>query len=202
MDDGAPTRSSGRLAVAGPAGPPRSRALDGDRLLVGRALHADLRLDDPRVSGDHLELSWHGTTLLALDLDSSNGTLLNGRPLLRATRLQDRDVLALGSHRIEVLLAAGPPPAAPTARGRREELVLSDGERAVARALVAPLRDPTALAARPATRAAIAAELAVSERTVQRRIDALATRFGIPADAGPDRPRLVARRVLELGLDR
>jgi DNA-binding NarL/FixJ family response regulator len=68
--------------------------------------------------------------------------------------------------------------------------------------LVAPYRDPDVRAGRPATRAEVAGALHVSERTVQRRLDALATKLGIHAEPGRERPRLIAERVLELGLDR
>ena len=75
-------------------------------------------------------------------------------------------------------------------------------ERATAAALVAPYRTEGAFAGRPATRAEIAAELHVSERTAQRRLEALAAKLDVPGDAGRERPRLVAARVIELGLDR
>jgi len=69
-------------------------------------------------------------------------------------------------------------------------------------ALVAPYRSEGAFAGRPATRAEIAAELHVSERTAQRRLDALAAKLEVSGDAGRDRPRQIAARVIELGLDR
>jgi predicted ArsR family transcriptional regulator len=79
---------------------------------------------------------------------------------------------------------------------------LSEEERATAAALVAPYRSEGAFAGRPATRAEIAAELHVSERTAQRRLDALAARLDVGGEAGRDRPRQIAARVIELGLDR
>ena len=81
-------------------------------------------------------------------------------------------------------------------------VALTEEERATAAALVAPYRSEGAFAGRPATRAEIAAELHVSERTAQRRLDALAAKLDVPGDAGRERPRLVAARVIELGLDR
>jgi len=79
---------------------------------------------------------------------------------------------------------------------------LSEEERATAAALVAPYRSEGAFAGRPATRAEMAAALQVSERTAQRRLDALAAKLTVPGDAGRDRPRQIAARVIELGLDR
>jgi hypothetical protein len=81
-------------------------------------------------------------------------------------------------------------------------VALSEEERATAAALVAPYRSEGAFAGRPATRAEIATELHVSERTAQRRLDALAAKLDISGEAGRDRPRQIAARVIELGLDR
>ena len=39
---------------------------------------------------------------MATDLDSSNGTALNGEPLDRPRRLRDGDTLIVGAHRLEV----------------------------------------------------------------------------------------------------
>ena len=87
------------------------------------------------------------------------------------------------------------PPAAPV-------VALNEEERATAAALVAPYRSEGAFAGRPATRAEIAEALHVSERTAQRRLDALAAKLDVSGEAGRDRPRLIAARVIELGLDR
>ena len=81
-------------------------------------------------------------------------------------------------------------------------MALNEEERATAAALVAPYRSEGAFAGRPATRAEIAAALHVSERTAQRRLDALAAKLDVAGDAGRDRPRQIAARVIELGLDR
>ena len=81
-------------------------------------------------------------------------------------------------------------------------VALNEEERATARALVAPYRSEGAFAGRPATRAEIATALHVSERTAQRRLDALAAKLGVVGEGGRERPRLIAARVIELGLDR
>ena len=39
---------------------------------------------------------------MATDLDSRNGTALNGEPLDRPRRLRDGDTLIVGGHRLEV----------------------------------------------------------------------------------------------------
>ena len=190
-----------RIWVSSGGEAPRSVALGGERTLVGRSPEADVRLDDEAVSWNHLEIERRGEVLMATDLDSRNGTALNGEPLERPRRLRDGDTLIVGGHRLEV--ATGPAaPAGATVAAAAPAVALSEEERATARALVAPYRTEGAFAGRPATRAEIAAELHVSERTAQRRLDALAAKLEVAGDAGRDRPRQIAARVIELGLDR
>jgi predicted component of type VI protein secretion system len=190
-----------RIWLTGEGGAPRSVALPPGRTVIGRDPEADIQIDDEAVSWNHLEIENRGGALMATDLDSSNGTALNGEPLDRPRRLRDGDTLTIGSQRLEV---SDPVPgrAGGTVAAAAPSVPLSEEERATAAALVAPYRSEGAFAGRPATRAEIASELHVSERTAQRRLDALAMKLKIRGDAGRDRPRLIAARVIELGLDR
>lgn len=188
-----------RLWIIGSEGEPRSFPLD-ERTTVGRDAEADLRLDDEAVSSRHLLIEERGGVLMATDLDSRNGTALNGEPLDRPRRLRDGDVLRLGRQRLEVSISATG--AGMTAPASAPAVALSEEERATAAALVAPYRSEGAFAGRPATRAELADALHVSERTAQRRLDALAAKLDVAGDAGRERPRLIAARVIELGLDR
>ena len=119
---------------------------------------------------------------MATDLDSRNGTALNGEPLDRPRRLRDGDTLMIGGHRLEV---SDPVPgrAGQTVAAAAPAVALSEEERATATALVAPYRTEGAFAGRPATRAEIAEALHVSERTAQRRLDALAAKLEISGEA-------------------
>jgi predicted component of type VI protein secretion system len=190
-----------RIWLTGKDGEPRSFPLEGERTVVGRDPEAGICIDDEAVSWNHLEIESRGGVLMATDLDSRNGTALNGEPLDRPRRLRDGDTLIVGGHRLEV---SDPVPgrAGATVPASAPAVALSEEERATAAALVAPYRSEGAFAGRPATRAEIAEALHVSERTAQRRLDALAAKLEVPGDAGRDRPRLIAARVIELGLDR
>jgi pSer/pThr/pTyr-binding forkhead associated (FHA) protein len=190
-----------RIWLIAAGGEPRSVPLGEGNTVIGRDPEADLSIDDEAVSWRHLEIESRGGVLMATDLDSRNGTALNGEPLDRPRRLRDGDTLAIGGHRLEV---SDPVPgrAGGTVASSAPSIPLSEEERATAAALVAPYRSKGAFAGRPATRAEIAASLHVSERTAQRRLDALAAKLAIPGDAGRERPRLIAARVIELGLDR
>jgi predicted component of type VI protein secretion system len=192
-----------RIWVSAGGAAPRSVPLAGERTVVGRSPDADLTLEDDAVSWNHLEIERRGEVLMATDLDSRNGTALNGEPLDRPRRLRDGDTLIVGGHRLEISGGGwGPMPVAATVAAAEPGVALNEEERATAAALVAPYRSEGAFAGRPATRAEIAVELHVSERTAQRRLDALAAKLDVGGDAGRDRPRQIAARVIELGLDR
>jgi pSer/pThr/pTyr-binding forkhead associated (FHA) protein len=190
-----------RIWLTGRSGQPHSVALSGERTIVGRNSEAGIRIDDEAVSWNHLEIENRGGVLMATDLDSRNGTALNGEPLDRPRRLRDGDTLIVGGHRLEVSDPA-PGRAGGTVAATGGTVTLNEDERATAMALVAPYRAEGAFAGRPATRAELAEALHISERTAQRRLDALAAKLEISGEAGRDRPRLIAARVIELGLDR
>ncbi len=190
-----------RIWLSGEMGEPRSVPIAGDRTVVGRDPEAGIHIEDEAVSWNHLEIERRGGVLMATDLDSRNGTVINGEPLDRPRRLRDGDTLLVGGHRLE-LSDPMPGSAGATVAAAQPAVDLTEEERATAVALVAPYRTEGAFAGRPATRAEIAAELHVSERTAQRRLEALAAKLDVPADSGRERPRLIAARVIELGLDR
>lgn len=174
--------------------------LDSERLVLGRSPACDVTLADSTVSCDHLQLSRHGGAVLATDLGSRNGTLLNGRPLDRPTRLRNNDTLRLGGARLQVVLPeiAGSGATLPASTVAAN---LTHEEREVAIVLVAPFRVPGVLAPRPATRSEIADAVSLSERTVQRRLDSLCVKLALPTHAPRERPHLLAQRILERGID-
>lgn len=71
------------------------------RLLIGRSAACDLRVDDPRVSGEHASLGWTGTVWEVRDLGSKNGTFVGERRLAAGERvpLLPGDMLTLGAPR-------------------------------------------------------------------------------------------------------
>jgi hypothetical protein len=66
------------------------------RVVLGRSHECDLQLSDPNISRRHAELRQEGATFWIVDLDSTNGTELNGEPTKRA-RLEHGDRITLGS---------------------------------------------------------------------------------------------------------
>ena len=72
------------------------------RWVIGRGSEADFVLaEDDAVSRAHAEIAVRAGLCLIRDLDSCNGTLLNGRPVRRA-RLRRGDVLLLGETEVRV----------------------------------------------------------------------------------------------------
>ena len=189
-----------RIWLTTAEGQPHSVPLQGERTVIGRDPQAGICLEEEAVSWHHLEIENRGGILMATDLDSRNGTALNGEPLDRPRRLRDGDTLIVGAHRLQISDPA-PGRGGATVPARQPGVELSEEERATAAALVAPYRSEGAFAGRPATRAEIAEALHVSERTAQRRLDALGAKLDVSGDTGRERPRLIAARVIELGLD-
>jgi 3',5'-cyclic-nucleotide phosphodiesterase len=59
----------------------KSLDFSGDSLLVGRSPDSDLRVKDPFVSRKHLKISRKGRRIFIKDLNSRNGTFVNGEPI-------------------------------------------------------------------------------------------------------------------------
>ncbi|WP_328701463.1 FHA domain-containing protein [Amycolatopsis pittospori] len=83
------------LIIDVPGRPPVNHELSYGLTTLGRSRRAALRVSDSRVSRLHCEIQWDGTTAWLSDLDSANGTLVNGRRVLNA-ELMHRDVIRIG----------------------------------------------------------------------------------------------------------
>ena len=66
-------------------------------LVVGRGDDCDIRLQDNSVSRRHARIEPHTQGFLVHDLDSTNGTFVNDRPLNTPTPLHDGDYLRVGN---------------------------------------------------------------------------------------------------------
>jgi hypothetical protein len=74
-------------------------AVEQRSVVLGRSRECDVRVDDPNVSRRHAEVRQEGATYWLVDLDSTNGTELNGRRVSRA-KLADGDTITLGGTEI------------------------------------------------------------------------------------------------------
>lgn len=69
------------------------------RTIIGRGSEADITVEDNGISRKHVEISWDGTRAEVNDLNSTNGSKLNGSPVSRAP-LAPESVIDIGRTRI------------------------------------------------------------------------------------------------------
>ncbi len=110
-------------------------ALAHDEYGIGRADSNAIRLTDRNVSRKHAQLKRNGAGWLVRDLESYNGTYVNGGRVAGEQHVQHGDVVQLGDYRLEFVdearVAAPPPPGAapqpPPAHQRPDRLVVVVG---------------------------------------------------------------------------
>ncbi len=73
----------------------RARALSESRVVLGRSKECDLQVPDANVSRRHAELRREGSSWWVVDLDSTNGTEVNGKRVPRA-KLASGDTITVG----------------------------------------------------------------------------------------------------------
>jgi len=75
--------------------------------VLGRSAECQIQIADPWVSSMHALFERRGEALWLVDLDSRNGTWVNGARVDRPTRLQAGDTLQLGDTVLQLAWAAG-----------------------------------------------------------------------------------------------
>lgn len=79
----------------------RSRHVEASSpLVIGRSTAADVLVMDPEVSRRHAQLDVDGGTVFLTDLNSSNGTFLNGRKIGDSIEVRPGDTIDVGTARI------------------------------------------------------------------------------------------------------
>lgn len=100
-----------------PTGGGEDIPLRKDRVLVGRREDCDIVLRFNNVSGHHCRLILDSGYWFVHDLDSRNGTKVNGYRVTHRKRLDPSTILSIAKHQYEIRYdpeecgAAGPPPA-------------------------------------------------------------------------------------------
>lgn len=69
--------------------------LTNDEMLIGRGTDADIVLPERQVSRYHLKIHYHDGRYVLEDLDSKNGTFLNGQQIKGTVPLQDGDEIQI-----------------------------------------------------------------------------------------------------------
>jgi hypothetical protein len=98
-----PTAPAARLVVNGPGHPDRVVPVPGGTLRIGRAPDNDLVLSDGRVSRHHGRIAGRPGTLVYTDLGSTNGSRVNGEPVIEVV-LGVGDRILIGDTTLEVRL--------------------------------------------------------------------------------------------------
>ncbi|WP_371370928.1 FHA domain-containing protein [Sporomusa aerivorans] len=68
-----------------------------DSLIIGRSEHNDITINDSFISHEHACISRSRHNYLLADLNSTNGTLLNGRRIEEETALVNEDTIQIGA---------------------------------------------------------------------------------------------------------
>jgi hypothetical protein len=73
--------------------------LDQARFSIGRKPHCDMQIDDSSVSKEHAVILTVGNDQILEDLDSTNGTLVNGNKIKKHI-LQNNDIIDIGRYQL------------------------------------------------------------------------------------------------------
>ena len=102
-----------RLSITLPDSAPAVHEVTEELTTIGRAPENSIQLDEPSVSGRHAELMLTGETCYLKDLDSTNGTLVNGQPVTNV-QLRSGDRIRFGKveacYECDVAISAQPLP--------------------------------------------------------------------------------------------
>ena len=89
--------------IEGPNAGKRVKIVPGRAHAVGRDPGVSITLDDSKLSKRHFEIRWDGGAYEVVDLDSTNGTFVNGRRVA-ATALRDGDEIRAGRTKVRIEL--------------------------------------------------------------------------------------------------
>jgi pSer/pThr/pTyr-binding forkhead associated (FHA) protein len=74
-------------------------------IVIGRSPDADLVIADDFVSAIHAKVVPAGDGAIVADLNSTNGTIVNGQPATRPLPVREGDLIELGTNRLKVVRA-------------------------------------------------------------------------------------------------
>ncbi len=98
-----------RLEVRARGASPFYRTFSQPEVLLGRDPICEIRLEDEAISARHAKFSFHHGQWWIEDLDSTNGTSLNGMKLTTATVLADGDDVKCGNATLQVRMSVEKP---------------------------------------------------------------------------------------------
>jgi type II secretory pathway predicted ATPase ExeA len=78
----------------------QEHSIDRARLLIGRSEHNDISIGSRFISRHHAIIVRHGSSTFLMDLNSTNGTMVNARRVSNHVLLHE-DVITIGHHKIK-----------------------------------------------------------------------------------------------------
>ncbi len=108
----------------------KEHELTKERTTIGRKPHNDIQIDNLAISGEHAVIVTILNDSFLQDLDSTNGTQVNGRPVKKHF-LQDDDVIELAKYKIKFI---GSAPTPSKEAEQQDTLVLRSEEKSTASA--------------------------------------------------------------------
>ncbi|MBC8074062.1 MAG: FHA domain-containing protein, partial [Deltaproteobacteria bacterium] len=109
-----------RITVSKQGDMPRAQGFDKREITVGRTTANDVVIPEPGVSSSHARILFTGSEITLIDLESTNGTFVNGARIQGPHILRPQDDVFICSHRIEFEVAAGSQPHPAHSTGRPE----------------------------------------------------------------------------------
>lgn len=91
-----------KLASQSPQVPDLAVLADRCPVVIGRSQSSDVPVPDAMVSRRHCLVDYRDAEILIRDLESTNGTLINGQPIEGEFRLSIGDLILLGGTEFEV----------------------------------------------------------------------------------------------------
>jgi pSer/pThr/pTyr-binding forkhead associated (FHA) protein len=85
-----------KLVIDSKAGEPGVLEFNQDEITLGRVMDNDITINDKSVSRHHVKILFHKGQVELVDLDSSNGTELNGKQI-KQSPLYDQDIFKMGN---------------------------------------------------------------------------------------------------------
>ncbi|MEI8255777.1 MAG: FHA domain-containing protein [Deltaproteobacteria bacterium] len=98
------------------AGAAQTLTLDQPRIVIGRGAHADVRLPSRAVSDTHAQIRLEAGQLSVLDDGSTNGTTVNGQPVVRGRKKSLRSGDRVGVPGFEIVVESSSTGADPPER--------------------------------------------------------------------------------------
>ncbi len=87
---------SARLVILSGSAAGQIVKLGGQPITIGREPSNQIVLSEPEISRRHLRIIPQGDGYVLQDLESANGTFLNGKQALQSVQLQDQDEILIG----------------------------------------------------------------------------------------------------------